>query len=265
MCVPLYEIHNATVWRGQTKVFTALSLSVAIGESIAILGPNGAGKTTLVQLLTRTLRPEYSLDGYVRIRGRALEHVWELRRQMGLVSHDLQTAAWDKLPAGDVIISGFSASLGLRGVPFVPRGEHQQRVENVAHRLEISALLARPFATLSTGQQRQVLLARALVVDPQALIFDEPTAGLDLKWSALYMLQLRRLVRKRVSLTLVTHQVHEIPPEVSRVVLIKQGEIVADGDREALLQSQPLSDLFETQLRAEWTDDGFCRVRATTF
>jgi iron complex transport system ATP-binding protein len=107
----------------------------------------------------------------------------------------------------------------------------------------------RAFNTLSTGQQRRCLLGRALVHEPHTLILDEPTSGLDLSASFDYLARIRRLAQQGRSLVLVTHHISEIPPEIERIIVLKAGRIVADGQKHVVLDADLLSEVYETSLR----------------
>ncbi len=125
--------------------------------------------------------------------------------------------------------------------------------------LGIEALRERAFSSMSTGEQRRFLLARALVNDPDTLLLDEPTSGLDLKTSFLYQKLLQGLVRRGTTILLVTHRIHEIPPEVQHVILLKQGRVLAQGRREDMLTSEALSALFDCPLHVV-SHNGTCQV-----
>jgi iron complex transport system ATP-binding protein len=115
--------------------------------------------------------------------------------------------------------------------------------------LGLADLAQRPFRSLSTGQQRRCLLARALVHRPAALILDEPTAGLDPAAAFSFLARIRRLLREGTTIVLVTHHVSEIPPEVERVVLLKAGRVVADGAKRELLTAERLGELYGVAVR----------------
>ena len=252
---PLIAIRNATVWRGTTRVFERFSLTIGQGECVAILGPNGSGKTTLLKLVNRELYPVADEAGSVRILGRSRWNVWDLRRHIGLVSPDLQHGFLPSASVLDAVLSGFFASIGVHAQL---RGEIEPvqvaRAEAVMEQLGLADLRDRAFDTLSTGQQRRCLLGRALVHDPDTLILDEPTAGLDMAAGFQYLAQIRALARKGRNLVLVTHHLDEIPPEIHRVVLLKAGKIVADGGKAAVLTSERLSDVYETAIRISEVD-----------
>ena len=243
----IIDIHNATVYRGDTRVFDRLSLTVRAGEHTAILGPNGAGKSTLLKLLSRELYPVAADDSRVRLFGEERGSVWDLRAHLGIVSADQQRDYSAAAPGLHVVLSGLYASVGV--------WQHQQyepaqieRARALLARLGIAALAERPFGTLSTGEQRRCLLARALINDPDTLVLDEPTSGLDLKACFQYLELVRSLMRGGKTVLLVTHHVHEIPPEIVRVVLLKGGRIVADGPKHTVLNEAALRDVFEVEL-----------------
>ena len=243
----IIDIKHATVYREHTRVFDDLSLEITQGCNTAILGPNGAGKTTLLKLLLREIYPVHRDGSYVRIFGREQWNVWALRRHFGVVSHDLQQVYVGNARGLNVILSGYYSSIDTWA--------HQQfsteditRAHHVMRMLGVAALQDRPFAAMSTGEQRRFLLARALVHDPAALVLDEPTSGLDLKACFQYLAIVRGLMRDGKTLILVTHHIHEIPPEVSRVVLLKDGQVVADGEKSKVLSDDQLSTLFDTPI-----------------
>jgi iron complex transport system ATP-binding protein len=192
---PLIEIRNATVYRGRNCVFENFDLSIQQHEQVAILGPNGSGKTTLLKLINREIYPVASDDSSLRILGKTTWNVWDLRSHIGIVSHDLQAQYRPRTTGLDVVLSGFLSSVGIHGYLARQISAEQKRL---AHRiledLGIHELAATPLNRMSTGQQRRCLLGRALVHDPDTLILDEPTAGLDLSASFDYLARIRRLV-----------------------------------------------------------------------
>lgn len=244
----IIEINNATVYRGDTKVFEEFSLNIDRGQSTAVIGPNGAGKTTLLKLLSCELYPVVAPWSYVRVLGRERWNVWELREHLGIISNDLQNDYLGCVPGREVILSGFYSSIGTyRYQHFTP--EQGLAADALLNDLGIADLKDKPFATMSTGQQRRFLLGRALINDPENLILDEPTSGLDLKATFQYLETVRELIRKGHTVILVTHHVHEIPPEIEYVVLLDRGRVVAEGPKAEILNDGALSGLFDTPIR----------------
>jgi iron complex transport system ATP-binding protein len=242
----LIELENVTAYRGDTRVFDGLSLAIARGRSTAILGPNGAGKSTLLKLLAREIHPVAREGSALRIFGRETWNLWELRKRLGIVSNDLQHEYEPSVLGEDVVLSGYRSSVGTWHQEFTADERSNARAVLVA--LGVDDLARRPFAKMSTGQQRRLLLGRALVNHPDTLVLDEPTSGLDLKACFQYLASLRTLLREDKTVVLVTHHVHEIPPEIERVVLLKHGRVVGDGSKHAMLVRDRLSDLFDTPI-----------------
>ncbi len=242
------ELQDVDLWLGPRLVFERLSLTLHRGEHAVILGPNGAGKSALIKLLSRELYPVVRAGSFLRIFGSTTVNLWELRRRIGLVSSDLQQLYRPAVPAADVVLSGFFGSVGI-GRSQQATAAQRRRVGELMEHLQLGGLAERPFGQLSEGQRRRLLLARALVHDPEVLVLDEPTNGLDLRSRHQLLAQLRSLVAAGTTLLLVTHQIETILPEVSRVLLLKQGQLVGDGPAAELLSAEPLSALYETPLR----------------
>ncbi|MFO7730118.1 MAG: ATP-binding cassette domain-containing protein [Spirochaetia bacterium] len=267
---PLLDIHRIDVYRGDTQVFADFSLQIERGCSTAILGPNGSGKTTFLKLFSRELHPavgsgrqatgesegetDSTVDGgkepresWIKSYGRELWNVWELRRHFGIVSHELQERYLSRTIGREVILSGYHSSVGT-SVRQEFSEEQGLQAGEIMDRLEISRLSDRPFGSMSTGEQRRFLLGRALIHDPEVLLLDEPTAGLDLKAAAGYFAALHTLMQQGKTILLVTHHIHEILPGIERVVLLKSGRVLADGPKRAILSSPWLSRLYDMQI-----------------
>ena len=244
----IIEIKNATVYRGETQVFDRLTLEIPLGCDTAILGPNGAGKSTLLKLFSADLYPMACEGSYVEMFGRRHWNVWDLRAHLGIVSEDLQTEYTGSATGLNVILSGLYSSIDVWDYQqFSP--EDTNRAGRIMDQLGVSDLKTRRFETMSTGQQRRFLLGRALINDPDTLVLDEPTSGLDLKACFQYIEIVRGLMQAGKTVILVTHHIHEIPPEISRVVLLKDGKVVADGEKTEILTSENLSHLFDIPIQ----------------
>lgn len=254
----LLEVRNATIWRGSTRVFENLDLEIEQHERVAILGPNGSGKTTLLKTINRELYPAAKPDSYIRVLGRDRWNVWELRRQIGVVSNDLQQRYDPTTSALEVVVSGFYSSIGVHGTiaSRVTADERQAATETLRD-LGLEELRDTPLKRMSSGQQRRCLLARALVHDPVTLILDEPTSGLDFAASFDYLARIRSLARAGRNIVIVTHHLNEIPPEVDRVIVLQAGKIAADGRKADVLTGETLSAVYETPIRVAEVDGFF--------
>jgi iron complex transport system ATP-binding protein len=252
---PLIEIRNATIWRGSTCVFEKLDLVIGQHEGVAILGPNGSGKTTLLKTINRELYPVAADDARVRILGRDDWNVWQLRKHIGIVSHDLHARYTPTTTALEVVVSGFHSSIGVHGT-LARRVTAAQlaHARDILERLGVPELSSTPLRAMSTGQQRRCLLGRALVHRPDTLILDEPTSGLDFAASFDYLRRVRELARTGHSLVIVTHHLNEIPPEIERVIVLQEGKVVADGQKSAVLTAEVLSAAYDTPIRVAKVD-----------
>ncbi len=240
---PFIEIERATVYRGDTCVFHDLSLAIDEGTHAAILGPNGAGKSTFLKLLAGEIHPVPHDETHIRLFGEERWNVWDVRKRLGLVSHDLQHQYREQVTGLKVVLSGYYASIGTYGYQDFTYAQIF-RSHAVMEELGIGFLIDRRFADMSTGEQRRCLLGRALVHDPVALVLDEPTSGLDLTATFHYLDLVRGFMKKGKTVLLVTHHIHEIPPEVERVLLLKDGRVLRDGDKTSVLTETNLSLLF---------------------
>jgi len=250
MTAPLLELVNASVMRGDALVLRNLTFTIAEGEHTAILGANGSGKSTMVQLLSRHLYPP--ADGEVRVFGQSRWSVSELRSLIGIVSPALQSdfTSNEPLRVFEAVASGFFSARGLWRNHSLTEEMHA-RSNEALERIGADHLAERDMATLSTGEARRVLIARALVHRPKALLLDEPCTGLDPVSRAGFLGRLRDLARGGTTILMVTHHVEEILPEIETLVLLRNGRLIAKGAKDALLTSENLSALFEGAMNVE--------------
>lgn len=261
MTEPLLSIDHVSVARGDRALLNGVSLVVPEGRHTAILGRNGSGKSTLVKLISRQIYPTLGVGGdglgEIRILGRAHWDVFELRSLLGVVSPAVQSdfTSEEGLEVFDAVVSGFFAA---RGVWNHKVTETMRRASREAlARMGVAHLIGRTMATLSTGEARRVLIARALVHQPRALLLDEPCGGLDPATRRQFLEALRDVARSGVTLVLITHHIEEILPEIDHLVLLRDGQVLADGAKENLLTRPVLSDLFGLPTTVERRGDWF--------
>lgn len=250
--VPLLEIDDASVMRGDRLILDRFSLRIGAREHTAILGANGAGKSTLVRLITRELYPLARDDGRasMRVFGRERWHVSELRGLLGIVSPSLQDDCTSDatLEVSEAVLSSFFAARRLGLDHHVTSAMRQRADEALAHS-GATHLLGRAMASLSTGEARRVLIARALVHRPRALLLDEPCAGLDMASRRHFLESLRGLARNGTTLLLVTHHIEEILPEIGQVIALRDGRLLRQGDKAEVLNDAVLSETFGMPVR----------------
>jgi iron complex transport system ATP-binding protein len=248
----LLRIDNATLVKNGHRILDGLSLEVAEGQHTAILGPNGSGKSSLIKLLTRQHYPLAHPDGSpsVTIFGQNRWDVFELRRLLGIVSSDLHSEfiGFGGLTGREAVLSGFFAGLGLAPHHIVTE-TMQNRTQEALTLMEATELADKTMERMSTGEARRILIARALVPDPRALLLDEPTTGLDIVARRRFLETLRGIAAQGRTLLLVTHHVEEILPEVRRVILMRDGRVLRDGPTQEVLTSDALSALYDAPVQ----------------
>ena len=245
---PFFELHDAVVRRAGKPILSIDSFAMAQGEHIALLGPNGAGKSTFVNLITREVLPLHRDEPPVRFMGRDRATLAEVKQLVGIVSSSMQKQISVHLPAIDVVVGGLYGSLGVPQRVAVS-DESRTRALRALGMVGVADVADRDVMTLSTGQSRRVLIARALVGEPAALVLDEPCTGLDPQGMHHVRASMRRLAQADITLVLVTHYPEDVVPEIGRIVLLKDGRVRADGAKERVLTSESMSDLFDAPLR----------------
>tara|TARA_B100000470_G_scaffold220762_1_gene209746 strand:- start:876 stop:1655 length:780 start_codon:yes stop_codon:yes gene_type:complete len=244
----IIDLQNITVFQGRNKVLEDFSLTIDESQSTVILGPNGSGKTTLLKLLNRELYIVEDPKSSLKIFEKDRWNVDDLRSNLGVVSQHLQYGYSNSAIGLYVVLSGFYSSDGIWQHQTFEE-EKLNRAKEVMDLLSISELQDRAFSSMSTGEQRKFLLARSLVNDPAVLVFDEPTSGLDMSACFQYLEIIRELIGMGKKVVLVTHHVHEIPPEVTRVILLKEGKVIEDGNKDEILTNTNLTNLFDWPIK----------------
>lgn len=217
---------------------------------MAILGPNGCGKSTLIKTITRDCYPQPADGAVCRIMGKSAWNIFELRSHLGVVSADLVNTNHRAITGRELVLSGFFASVGLWTNHHVSE-EMQQTATTAMARLDTLHLAERRMNQLSSGEARRLLIARALIHDPQTLLLDEPTTSLDLTALQEVQRHLRALAQSGVGVILVTHHLDDIIPEIERVILLSEGKVYGDGAKSEVLTPATLSKMFRVTVKVE--------------
>lgn len=237
---------GVTVRRDGATLLQDVDLEVRPGERWALLGGNGAGKTTLLQLLGARRFPT---EGVVEVLGERLGRVavHDLWRVIGQVHSGHVPSG--RLTARQVVLTGDAgtAALPLR---WQPSPELQARVDALVQALGLDGVVDHAWPTLSAGERGRVLLARALVPDPQLLLLDEPATALDLPARERLVDALDALARERPERAgvLVTHHLEELPQSTTHALLLRRGRVLAAGPVAQVLTSDALSACFDLPL-----------------
>lgn len=250
------HMSDVGVRRGTTHLLAGVNWSVELDERWVVLGANGAGKTTLLRLAAAELHPT---TGQVHVLGDRLGRVdvFELRTRIGFCSAALLTRVPPRETVLDIVVSAGYAILGRW------REDYEQldtgRAKQLCKSLGIAHLTDREFGTLSEGERKRTLIARALMTDPEMLLLDEPAAGLDLGGREDLVARLTEFARDpdAPATILVTHHVEEIPPGFTHLLLLSDGGVVAQGLIEDTLTSENLSATFGQRLELDRLGDRY--------
>ena len=252
------EISNLNLFINERKLFSNLNISLAKGENIVILGPNGSGKSLLIRLIERNLYPKFSRNSFIRIFGSENINIWALRKRIGFMTKDIEQRIDQEMSVKEVIISGLE---GIFKLSISSSDEYRERshINNLINIFYLNSIINKSFKALSEGEKKRVLIARSLAHEPEVLILDEPTSNLDIKASIELRSHLRRICQKGTTLIQITHDISTIIPETNKVILIKNGKIVAFDSPSACIKSNILSALYETNLKV-LNKDGYWQM-----
>ncbi|MCW5773888.1 MAG: ABC transporter ATP-binding protein [Rhodospirillaceae bacterium] len=265
---PLLDLADVRVIADETCILDLPALTIGAGENAAILGANGSGKSTLVKLIARQLYPHYGAQ--VRIFGQESWNVFDLRKLLGIVSGAMQLDfdADPPLETLDCVVSGFFASRGL----WAHQHYTQAMIDAARAALEevgASHLIGRSMASLSTGEARRVLIARALAHRPRALLLDEPLTALDAKLRDALRVEIDALLRRLgITAIYVTHDQVEAMTLADRIVVMEHGKVAQAGTPREIYQAPAtrfVADFIGTmnRLAGEWREGAFVTAAGT--
>jgi iron complex transport system ATP-binding protein len=242
------DLRRVNVARGDRVVLHDVNLNIRAGEHVAIMGPNGCGKSSLILTMTCQIYPIVQPEMRVRIFGRERWDLTQLRKHFGVVGADLPGERTAVTTGIDAVTAGFFSASTLWPNLHVTE-EMRARAAEALERMEATHLSSQLVGTMSAGEKRRIVIARALVHRPRQLLLDEPSNALDLAAQRELRETLRRLAQEGTGLVLVTHHLGDILPEIERIILMRDGRIVGDGPRNELLTEARLSVLFRTPVR----------------
>jgi iron complex transport system ATP-binding protein len=260
---PVLSLTGVAVVRDGTTMLADVDWNVRDGERWVVLGPNGAGKTTLLQIAAAALYPS---RGAVELLGERFgaTDLGELRTRVGLTSSSLADRVPGHEKAFDVVVTAAYGVLGRWRERY--DDADVARAQDLLGRVGLRAFVDRRFGTLSEGERKRVLLARALMTDPELLLLDEPAAGLDLgaREALLRLLTRLALDEQAPPTVLVTHHVEEVPIGTTHALLLSRGRSLAAGPVAEVLTGPLLSRAFGLPLEVEQRGGRFA-ARAAAF
>ncbi|HOX28779.1 MAG TPA: ATP-binding cassette domain-containing protein [bacterium] len=246
MSETVVDILGAIVKRGANVLLDVPALEIRRGEFVGVIGPNGAGKTTLLNVIAGFER----FEGKLRLFGRdaGMKRARATRLRIGYVPQYLNFDPAFPILAREAVMTGAAGRIGLFRSP--GREECAKGVR-LLEMMRIEHLAARPLGSLSGGERQKISLARALIQEPEILLLDEPTAGLDIAVQKEFLALIREIHRSQgLTVLYVTHDFNMIPNSMTRALLLMKGEIAYDGRVAEALSSARLSSLFGSSLES---------------
>ena len=241
------SFRNIDVYIEQKKILSRININLNHGENILILGPNGSGKTTFLKLLNRSIYPIITSNSSLKLFNKENINIWDVRRKVGFLFKEMEQRVTNDVNLYDLIASGFSGTFNSRYSNLISKAE-SAIIENLINEWELEKIIKKKFQSLSDGQKRRALLARAMVYEPDFLVLDEPFSNLDLKSNFILNKNINKQIDKSTNIVYVPHNIESILPKTNRVILIKEGKIINDGDPNSIINSKIVSDLFQISI-----------------
>ncbi|ONM49238.1 ABC transporter ATP-binding protein [Nocardia donostiensis] len=257
----LIDFTDVTIRRSGHTLVGPVTWRVELDERWVVLGPNGAGKTSLLRVAAAETHPT---SGTAHLLGEVLGRVdvSELRPRIGLSSAAVAARVPSDEKVSDLVVSAGYAVLGRWRERY--DDIDTDRAIDMLESLGAEHLLDRSYGTLSEGERKRVLIARALMTDPELLLLDEPAAGVDLGGREELVERLGDLAADPDSpaIVLVTHHVEEIPPGFTHGLLLNEGSVVAQGLLSDVLTAENLSEAFRQSIALDHVDGRYFARRA---
>ena len=236
-----FEAKNINCIKDNFRVIKDLNLKIAYSENVILIGPNGSGKSSLIEVINRNIYPVVAKESKLKIFDRELINIWELRKRISTVNNDIKNRINSNIKVFDLILSGLYG----RYCYITNRTERDHyKVENIMKKMNISYLSKKYFSYLSDGEKQISLIARALIKKPDILILDEPVANLDYKSKFFVIDKVNEISRLNTKILCVTHDISMISSVFDRVIMLKEGKVIADGNQNKVINSKNLNKLY---------------------
>ena len=236
-----FEAKNINCFKNGFRVIKDLNLKIAYSENVILIGPNGSGKSSLIEVINRNIYPVIANESKLKIFGKELINLWELRKRISTVNNDIKNRINPNLQVFDLILSGLYG----RYCYVQNKSERDSyKVEKIMKKMNISNLSKKYFSYLSDGEKKISLIARALIKKPDILILDEPIANLDYKSKFFVLDKINELSKLNTRIFCVTHDISMITRIYDRVLMLKDGKIIADGHQNKVINSKNLNKLY---------------------
>lgn len=251
--INMISLKDVSWKRDRREILSGINWEVKEGENWGILGLNGSGKTSILNMITAY---EFPSTGNISVLGYKFgeSYLPDLRREIGFVSSSLsrfsQTIEYETIE--EIIVSGKFASFGL--YEEVTKADWE-KADDLIERFRLNKLKGKPYNHLSQGERRRVLIARSLMNDPKLLILDEPCSGLDILSREQVLDLIKEIDRSGCSIIYVTHHIEELVKDITHVMLLNEGKIVAAGPKEDVIKDDLLSETFHLPVNVRWEEN----------
>ena len=236
-----FEAKNINCFKNGFEVIKDLNLKITYSENVILIGPNGSGKSSFIEVINRNIYPVITNDSKLKIFDKELINLWELRKRISTDNNDIKNRINPNLQVFDLILSGLYG----RYCYIQNKSERDSyKVERIMKKMNISNLSKKYFSYLSDGEKKISLIARALIKKPDILILDEPSANLDYKSKFFVVDKINELSKLKTKILCVTHDISTITKIYDRVIMLKDGKIVADGKPTKVINSDNLNKLY---------------------
>ena len=250
----LLKTENLGLKRGSKYILKDINWEIQSGDNWVLFGLNGCGKTTLLSILAGY---QSGNEGYNCLFDEKVDknNFLQLRKRIGFVSSSFFDRYLKKELVTDIVLAGKFGTLGIAGEI---ADEDIQKAKSLSRMLGIEKKMRYPYDCLSKGQQQRVLIARAMMNEPEILLLDEPCSGLDMIARETFLHNIQDLAeRNRMAIVYVTHHTEEILPFFNKAALMKDGELVEKGELEEVFSQEILEKFFGVKTSILWTDQHF--------
>ena len=240
------DVKNTTAYKQGYKVIKNLSLQLFYNERIIILGPNGSGKSSIVDLINRNIYPLVEKESYFKIFNEELIDIWKVRKYISTVNNEIKLRINKDLKVKDVLLSGLYGRFCKINNP---KKEELNKVKELIDKMFLNDIADKEFGYLSDGERQISIIARAIINNPKVLILDEPSVNLDLKSRIFLIEKIKNLSQLGICILCITHDISIITKDYSRLIFLKDREIIRDGKPSELMNSKNINKLFDIDIK----------------
>ena len=240
------DVKNTNAYKQNYKVIKNLSIKLFYNERTIILGPNGSGKSSIVDLINRNIYPLVEKESYFKIFNEELIDIWKVRKYISTVNNEIKLRINKDLKVKDVLLSGLYGRFCKINNP---KKEELNKVKELIDKMFLNDIADKEFGYLSDGERQISIIARAIINNPKVLILDEPSVNLDLKSRIFLIEKIKNLSQLGICILCITHDISIITKDYSRIIFLKDREIIRDGKPSELMNSKNINKLFDINIK----------------